>query len=154
MPITRTDFSFSPFNMMLTVGLSYVAFIMLRCGPSVPTLLTVLSLIDVEFCQKFFLHPTVIPFLSFWLWKIFLLVFSHSHQLLLSESESHLSYMTLYDPMDCGSLGSSVHGILQARTLGWVGIPFSWASSWPRVWTQVSCLADRFFTIWVTREYL
>ena len=36
-------FSFSPSNMMLTVGLSYVAFIMLRCGSSVPTLLTVLS---------------------------------------------------------------------------------------------------------------
>ena len=26
--------------------------------------------------------------------------------------------------MDCGPPGSSVHGILQARTLKWVAIPF------------------------------
>ena len=32
---------------------------------------------------------------------------------------------TLCDPMDCNLLGSSVHGILQARTLEWVVIPFS-----------------------------
>ena len=29
---------------------------------------------------------------------------------------------TLYDPMDCGSLGSSVHVILQARILQWVAM--------------------------------
>ena len=32
---------------------------------------------------------------------------------------------TLYNPMDCGPPGSSVHGILQARILEWVAIPFS-----------------------------
>ena len=31
---------------------------------------------------------------------------------------------TLWDPMDCSPLGSSVHGILQARILEWVAIPF------------------------------
>ena len=31
----------------------------------------------------------------------------------------------LCKPMDCSSPGSSVHGILQARTLEWVAIPFS-----------------------------
>ena len=35
--------------------------------------------------------------------------------------------------------GSSVHGILQARILEWVAIPFSRRSSPPRDWTQVSC---------------
>ena len=30
---------------------------------------------------------------------------------------------TLCDPMDCSLLGSSVHGILQARTLEWVAFP-------------------------------
>ena len=30
---------------------------------------------------------------------------------------------TLWDPMDCGSPCSSVHGILQARILEWVAIP-------------------------------
>ena len=33
---------------------------------------------------------------------------------------------TFCDPMDCSPPGSSVHGILQARTLEWVVIPFSW----------------------------
>ena len=32
---------------------------------------------------------------------------------------------TLCDPMDCKLPGSSVHGILQARKLEWVAIPFS-----------------------------
>ena len=42
--------------------------------------------------------------------------------------------------------------ILQARILEWVSIPFSKESSWPRDWTQVSCIAGKFFTIWTTRE--
>ena len=36
---------------------------------------------------------------------------------------------TLCDPMDCSPPGSSVHGILQARILEWVAIPFSRGSS-------------------------
>ena len=32
---------------------------------------------------------------------------------------------TLFDLMDCSPSGSSVHGILQARILEWVAIPFS-----------------------------
>ena len=32
---------------------------------------------------------------------------------------------TLWDPMDCSPPGSSVHGILQAGILQWVGISFS-----------------------------
>ena len=32
---------------------------------------------------------------------------------------------TLCDPMDCRPPGSSVHGILQARILEWVAMPFS-----------------------------
>ena len=31
---------------------------------------------------------------------------------------------TLCDPVDCGLPGSSVHGILQARILEWVAMPF------------------------------
>ena len=33
--------------------------------------------------------------------------------------------LTLDDPMDCGPRSSSVHGILQARILQWVAVPFS-----------------------------
>ena len=36
---------------------------------------------------------------------------------------------TLCDPMDCRLPGSSVPGILQARILEWVVIPFSMESS-------------------------
>ena len=36
-----------------------------------------------------------------------------------SESEVAQSCPTLSDPMDCSPPGSSVHGILQARVLGW-----------------------------------
>ena len=54
---------------------------------------------------------------------------------------------TLCDPMDCNPPGSSVHGILQARILEWVAIPFSRGSSRPGDRTWVSCIAGRFFTI-------
>ena len=56
---------------------------------------------------------------------------------------------TLCNPKDCSS---SVHGILQARILEWVAIPFFRESSWPRDQTQVSLIAGRFFTIWATRK--
>ena len=41
------------------------------------------------------------------------------------------SYLTLCDPVDCSPPGSSVHGILQARTLEWVAISFSRRTSQP-----------------------
>ena len=47
---------------------------------------------------------------------------------------------------------SSVHGILQARILEGLVVPFSRGSSRPRDQTQFSHIADRFFTIWATRE--
>ena len=39
---------------------------------------------------------------------------------------------TLCNPMDCSPPRSSVHGILQARVLEWVAIPFSRGSLWPK----------------------
>ena len=50
------------------------------------------------------------------------------------------------DPMHCSPPGSSVHGILQARILEWVAIPFSRGSSRPRDQTRVCCIAGRLFT--------
>ena len=44
--------------------------------------------------------------------------------------------------------GTVVHGILQARTLEWVTLPFSRGSSQPRDRSQVSHIAVRFFTSW------
>ena len=43
-------------------------------------------------------------------------------------------------------------GILQARILEWVAMPFSRGSSQPRDQTQVSHIASRYFTTWATRE--
>ena len=59
---------------------------------------------------------------------------------------------TLCNTMDCSLPGSSAHGILQARILEWVAIPFSRGSSWPRDWTRVSYITSRFSTTWATRE--
>ena len=58
------------------------------------------------------------------------------------------------DPMECSPPGSSVRGILQARILEWVAIPFSRGSSQPRDRTWVSCITGGFFTSWATREAL
>ena len=56
--------------------------------------------------------------------------------------------LTLCEPMDL-----AVHGILQARILVWVVIPFSRGIfPKPRDQIQVSHLAGGFFTSWVTRE--
>ena len=64
------------------------------------------------------------------------------------------SYLTLCDSVDYSPSGSSVHGILQARILEWVAIPFSRGSSRPRDRTRVSCIAGGFFTVWATRATL
>ena len=58
--------------------------------------------------------------------------------------------LTLCDPMDCSLPGSSVHGILQARVLGWVSKPSSRGSSPPMDQTCVSY--GTFFTTSATWE--
>ena len=40
---------------------------------------------------------------------------------------------TLCDPMNCSLRGFSVHGILQAKIVQWIAIPFSRGSSSPRI---------------------
>ena len=55
---------------------------------------------------------------------------------------------TLCDPMDCSLPSSSVHGILQARILGWVAVPSSRESSLPRDQTHISYFS------WTGRQFL
>ena len=62
--------------------------------------------------------------------------------MLLSEVKVAQSCLTLLDPMNY-----TFHGILQARILEWIAVPFSRGSSQPRDGTQVSFIAGRFFTI-------
>ena len=54
---------------------------------------------------------------------------------------------TLWDPIDY-----RVHGILQARILEWIAVPFSRGSFQCKDRTQVSHIAGGFFTSWATRE--
>ena len=61
-------------------------------------------------------------------------------------TQSLQSCLNLCDPMDCNPPGSSVHGILQARILEWVAMPFSQGSSQPSDQTLIFCIAGRFFS--------
>ena len=60
--------------------------------------------------------------------------------------------LNLCNLMDCSPPGSSVHGILQARTLEWVAISFSREPSWPRDWTRLFCNGRQILYHWATRE--
>ena len=68
-----------------------------------------------------------------------------------SEVKFAQSCPTLWDSKYCSPPGSSVHGVLQARIMEWVAIPFSRGSSQPRDRTWVSCIAGRCFIIWTIR---
>ena len=59
-----------------------------------------------------------------------------------------LSRVQLCDHMDYSPPGSSVYGILQARTLEQVAMPSSRGSSLTQGSTHISCIAGRFFTHW------
>ena len=62
---------------------------------------------------------------------------------------------TLCDPLDCSLQGSSVHGILQARTVEWVAMPSSRGTSQPRDWTHVSwvsCIGGQVLCHWASWE--
>ena len=61
-------------------------------------------------------------------------------------AKSLQSCLTLCDPMDCSTPGSSVLRIIQARILEWVAMPSFRGSSRPRDWTHiayVSCIGRR-----------
>ena len=64
-----------------------------------------------------------------------------------SENDSRLVMSNSLHSMDCSLPDSSVHGILQARILEWVAIPFSRGSSQSKDWTQDCCIAGRFFSV-------
>ena len=60
--------------------------------------------------------------------------------------------LTFCDPTDSSLPDSSVHGILQARILDWVAMPFSRGSSQPRDETcvfYVSCIGRWFHYHWI-----
>ena len=84
--------------------------------------------------------------------KTFFLYISCKFLISLVYQSAHvLNHVSLFaNPWTaCSLLGSSVHGISQARILEWVAISFFRGSSQPRdkaCMSPVSCLAGRFFT--------
>ena len=58
-----------------------------------------------------------------------------------------LSRVNSLRPHDC-----IVHGLLQARILEWVAFPFSRVLPNPGIEPRSTCIANRFFTSWATRE--
>ena len=121
------------------------------------------SIVVISLFLDFFLQN-----LTFW-WFIKCIIFIWDRQVLAShhelfwrllcesvsigsESVSRSVVSILCNPINWGLSGSSIHGIIQARILEWVCIPFSRGSFWPMDWTRVFCVAGRFFTIWATRE--
>ena len=72
--------------------------------------------------------------------------------LVCSVAQSHL---ILCNPVDCSPLGSSVHGMSQARISEWDAVSFSRASSQPRDRTCISCvfrIGRRTLNHWATWE--
>ena len=76
-----------------------------------------------------------------------------NHLKTAGQSSVHIpaSRMKVKVPQSCLTFeshptGYTVHGVLQARILEWVTVPFSRGSSQSRNQTQVSCIAGRFFT--------
>ena len=59
---------------------------------------------------------------------------------------------TLCDPMNCSLPGSSIHGILQARTLEWVAISTPGDRPDPGIKPMSPALAGDFFTTSATWE--
>ena len=99
---------------------------------------------------KHFLHDSLLSTPGL---PSFMLVWSHSSDM----NTQHVCVLvtqlclTLCNPLDCSPPGSYVHGILRARILEWVAVPFFRGSQpWDR--TQISRIAGEFFTDWATRE--
>ena len=73
------------------------------------------------------------------------------------KNEVAQSCLTLCDPMDWCLLGSSIHGIFQARVLEWVAISFSRGSSQSRDGTHtshISCTARELLTNETTEKLM
>ena len=62
------------------------------------------------------------------------------------------SRVWLCNPMDCRLPGSSIHGDSPGKNTGVGCHDLLQGTSSPRDQTQVSWIADRFFTVWATRE--
>ena len=95
-------------------------------------------------CEENFQAKMELPGSMYWVDKVTRQKISKQKLVMQLQSES--------DSLGPHGLHSVVHGILQARILEWVVVPFSRRLSQPRDQTQVSHIVGRFFTSLVTRE--
>ena len=82
-------------------------------------------------------------------WSVCLLV---NKKVFIQMEWGWLVKVTQLCPTLCNPMDYIVCGILQARILEWIAIPFSRGFLQPRDQTWVTCIAGGFFTIWATRE--
>ena len=103
-----------------------------------------------QFTKGQILRPVLTLFES-WLCHVHLCEFRHRcRSAWVLQAGTLQSCLTLGEPITCSPPGSSVQGMLQARTLEWVATPSSRGSSPPRDGTWIfcfSCIAGRFFTM-------
>ena len=102
---------------------------LLFCHPSILFGLLYFSVLQFPFDSSLYLLFLYKQFVFFHL-SIFLIV--HWGILMMKMKVAQLCQI-LCNPMDCSPPGSSVRGILQARILEWVAIPFSRGSSQTRI---------------------
>ena len=82
------------------------------------------------------------------------LSYSHLYWPFVVEPLSHVHLFC--DLIGCGPPGSSVHGILQARIMEWIGLPFPPSGDLPDPEIELAspALAERFFYHYTTWEAL
>ena len=91
--------------------------------------------------------PGLLPDILFYFLSYFKHFLKFSLSDILVKVKAAQSCLNLCNPMDY-----TVQGILQARILERVAVPFSRGSSRPRDRTLVSHIAGRFSTSWASRE--
>ena len=118
---------------MFAVGLSYIAFIMLRYFPSIPAFWRVFIINGCWILSKAFSASIEI---IIWLLFFNLLMW----------------YITLIEMWIFKVHFKKIRHKGNPRILEWVAYPFSRGSSWLWNQTRVSCITGRFFTSWATKE--
>ena len=117
------------------------------------------------YVMKNILHRYILKFVIRWLYSLTLFIYE-TPLIIMQVIDLNLLYQTEYFthgewvkvaeswPVLCDPMDHTVPGILQARILEWVALPFSRGSSQPRDRTWVSHIAGRLLTSWATREVL
>ena len=98
------------------------------------------SILYLLWLLQFYCTVVVFVFLNMWVTSYQLFVQDPAPGRLKVKVLVTQSCLTFCDSNNCSLPGSSVYGILQARILEWVIIPFSEGSSWLRVRTHASAL--------------